>query len=207
MDRFETAVSAARHSLGERAKQVTGDLTKAALQILAAAILEDKHLLAGERSSAVEDLVRRSAFRYGQYFDEASLSRIGHDVAQVIFEALRQNVTFRSFTNEMLGYFYENAFVDQKLRRELGVYYTPRAIAKRILTRMPIEDIPPSDRVVFDGSSGSGNLLLAAYERLSDLLPSGWDRDKKHDYLVQRVHGVDVDQFATQVAGAIAFLN
>ena len=162
-------------------------------------------MLGDGRSSSVADLIRRSASRYGQYFDVHLLSRIGHDVAQVTFEALRLNVTFRSFTNEMLGYFYENAFVDQRLRRELGIYYTPKSIAKRILTRLPIEDIPPSDRVVFDGSSGSGNLLLAGYERLSDLLPNGWDREKKHDYLVQRLHGVDVDQFAAQVAGLSLF--
>ena len=203
--RFETAVSAARDSLGARAKQMTGDLTKAVLQILPAAILEDKRLLEVERSFTVEDLVRRSAIRYGQYFDEDSLSRIGRDVGQVTFDALRHNITFRSFTNEMLGYFYENAFVNQELRRQLGVYYTPRSIARRILTRLPVEDIPPTDRVVFDGSSGSGNLLLAGYERLVDLLPSGWDRDKKHNYLVQRVHGVDVDPFAAQVAGLSLF--
>ena len=162
-------------------------------------------MLGDNRSSTVEDLIRRSARRYGQYFDVHSLSRIGYDVAQVTFDALRHNVTFRSFTNEMLGHFYENAFVDQQLRRELGIYYTPQSIAKRILTRLPIEDIPPYDRVIFDGSSGSGNLLLAGYERLSDLLPHGWDRDKKHEYLVQRLYGVDVDQFAAQVAGLSLF--
>ena len=205
VERFETAVSAARHSLRIAGQKVTGDHTKAVLQILAAAVLEDKHLLGDDRSSTVGELIRRSASRYGQYFDVHSLSRIGHDVAQVTFEALRHNVTFRSFTNEMLGYFYENAFVDQQVRRELGIYYTPQSIAKRILTRLPVEDIPPSDRVVFDGSSGSGNLLLAGYERLSDLLPNGWDRDKKHEYLVQRIHGVDVDQFAAQVAGLSLF--
>ena len=205
VDRFETAVRAARHSLGAREDVVTGDLTKAVLQILAAAILEDKHLLGDEPSSNVENLIQRAARQYGQYFDLTSLNRVGHDVGQVTFETLRHNVTFRSFTNEMLGYFYENAFVDEDLRRELGVYYTPRSIAKRILTRLPVEDIPPSDRVVFDGSSGSGNLLLAAFERIGDLLPNGWSRDQRHDYLVQRIHGVDVDQFATQVAGLSLF--
>ena len=205
VERFETAVSAARDTLGVQAKKTAADLTKAALQILAAAILEDKRLLEGERSSTVEDLVRRSAIRYGQYFDENSLNRIGRDVGQVAFDALRRNVTFRSFTNEMLGYFYENAFLNQELRRQLGVYYTPQSIARRILTRLPVEDIPPTERVVFDGSSGSGNLLLAGYERLVNLLPSGWDRERKHNYLVRRVHGVDVDQFATQVAGLSLF--
>ena len=147
----------------------------------------------------------RSSRLYGQYFDVSTLHKIGQDVGQVTFDTLRHNVTFRSFTNEMLGYFYENAFVDDDLRKSLGIYYTPRFVAKRILNRLPIEDIPPSDRIVFDGSSGSGNLLLAAFERIEDLLPSSWDRKHKHDYLVQRIHGVDLDRFATQVAGLSLF--
>ena len=206
VERFEAAVSATRHALHVAKKEITSDVTKTVLQILAAAVLEDKNLLGENRSSTARDLIRRSVSRYGQYFDVHSLSRIGDDVAQATFEELRRNVTFRSFTNEMLGYFYENAFVDKELRSELGIYYTPQSIAKRMLARLPVEDIPPSDRVLFDGSSGSGNLLLAGYERLSDLLPTGWDRKKRHDYLVQRLHGVDVDPFAAQVAGLSLFL-
>ena len=205
VERFQAAVSAAKHSRGETYTQVADGLTKASLQILAAAILEDKHLLGDERSSNVDDLLRRSEARYPQYFNVKALNGIGYDVAQVAFETLRHNVTFRSFTNEMLGYFYEHALVDPTLRKNLGVYYTPRPIAKRILERLPIEDIPPSDRVVFDGSCGSGNLLLAAYERISELLPHRWDESRKHEYLVQRIHGVDVDPFATQVAGLSLF--
>ena len=206
VENFEAAVSAAKRAAGPRHDLQSGDLTKAVLQILGAAILEDKLLLGVEPSSNVEELIHRSAKQYGQYFDVSSLDKIGLDVGQVTFDSLRHNVTFRSFTNEMLGYFYENALVDQNLRQELGVYYTPRSIAKRILTRLPVEELPPADRVVFDGSSGSGNLLLAAVERIGALLPNGWNRDQRHSYLVQRVHGVDVDPFATQVAGLSLFL-
>lgn len=205
VEKFEAAVGATKNAVGNRDDLKPGELTKAVLQILAAAILEDKLLLGDEPSSNVEDLIDRSEKLYGQYFDLTSLERIGLEVGQVTYEFLRSSVTFRSFTNDMLGYFYENALVDQDLRRELGVYYTPRSVAKRILSRLPVEDIPPSGRVVFDGSSGSGNLLLAAVERIGDLLPSGWDRTQRHSYLVQRVHGVDVDQFATQVAGLSLF--
>ena len=202
---FESAVKGARQSIRAPRKPEDGDLAKAALQILAAAILEDKQLLGDERSSTVDDLIRRSASRYGQYFDQGAIDSIGRNVAQAAFEDLRRNVTFRSFTNEMLGYFYENALVNDKLRKKLGIHYTPRSIAKRILSRLPVEDIAPSERVVFDGSSGSGNLLLAAFERLGDLVPRGWDRGRKHAYLVERVHGVDLDPFAVQVAGLSLF--
>ncbi len=202
---FERAVKTARQSTEADGRSEDRHLTKAALQILAAAILEDKQLLGDEKSSTVDGLIRRSADRYGRYFDLPSIDSIGRNVAQVAFDVLRRNVTFRSFTNEMLGYFYENTLVNDNLRKKLGIYYTPRAIAKRILSRLPVEDIPPADRVVLDGSSGSGNLLLAAFERLGDLVPRGWDRERRHAYLVERVHGVDVDPFAVQVAGLSLF--
>ncbi len=131
---------------------------------------------------------------------------MGDDVLEELLRNLRFNITFRSFTNEMLGYFYENAFVDHELRRQLGIYYTPQTLAKRILSRLPIEELHPADRVVFDGSSGSGNLLLAGYERLEGLLPVEWDRRRKHDYLVRRIRGVDVDPFAAEVAALSLFL-
>ncbi len=206
VERFETAVAAARDSISAVGKANVDDLPKAALQILAAAILEDKRLLGDERSTTVVDLVGRSADRYGQYFDQDSATLVGHGVAQIIFDSLRNNVTFRSFTNEMLGYFYENAFVSQDLRKQLGVYYTPRSIAKRILSRLPVEDLAPPDRIIFDGSCGSGNLLLAGYERLRELLPKYWDQEKKHNYLVEKLYGFDLDQFAAQVAGLSLFL-
>ncbi len=209
VDRFEMAVEAAREALRGTAQPQENHadrLTKAALQLLAASILEDKRLLSGQRSRSADELINRAARNYSQYFDPSSVAQIGQRAAESAYMHLRRNVTFRSFTNEMLGYFYENAFVNQKLRKELSIYYTPRAIARRMLARLPIEDIPPSQRTLFDGSCGSGNFLLAGYERLADLLPRPWDREHVHRYLVERIHGVDVDRFATQVAGLSLFL-
>lgn len=200
VDRFEAAVRAAKSALGEETDRLPGNVQELVLQLLAAAILDDKYCLGDARSNSAEDLMRRSTRRYGRYFRRFPQDSTWHKVADITFESLRRNVTFRSFTNEMLGYFYENALVDKTLRQELGIHYTPQSIAKRILARMPIEDIPPSERSVFDGSCGSGNLLIAAYERMSKLLPSNWDRTQKHNHLVKRIHGVDLDPFAAQVA-------
>ena len=203
--RFETTVALARELLGEQNGLQNQHLTTLALQLLAAAVLDDKRMLGNAQSDSALDLLERSATIYGQYFDTSAAAGIERDIAQQLLGALRHNITFRSFSNEMLGYFYENALVDQGFRRNLGVYYTPQAIAKRMLARMPIEDLPPTERTVFDGSSGSGNLLLAGYERLRDLLPKAWSRGRKHQYLVRRLHGVDLDPFAAQVAGLSLF--
>ncbi|MDE0101201.1 MAG: N-6 DNA methylase [Bryobacterales bacterium] len=203
--RFETAVGTAKDLLAKTPDTQDHHLTKLALQLLAAAILDDKQMLGSTHSEKALELLQRSESAYSQYFDATVAKSIGADISQALLDALRNNVTFRSFSNEMLGHFYENALVDQVLRRDLGVYYTPQAIARRMLARLPIEDLPPTERTIFDGSSGSGNLLLAGYERLQDLLPGAWSRERKHQYLVRRLHGVDLDQFAAQVAGLSLF--
>ena len=60
------------------------------------------------------------------------LNSIGEEVAQLIFEELHGDLTFRSLTNEMLSYFYEHAFVTPKIRKRLGIYYTPPEIARNM---------------------------------------------------------------------------
>ena len=209
VSRFEEAVGVTRNSLlSEGVDKTIADtsLAQIALQILAAAILEDKRMFGNVHSLSAVQLLKRAESNFSQYFDLSMVSKIGENNIELMHDRLRHNVTFRSFTNEMLGYFYENTFVNPELRKELGIYYTPSSIAKQILTRLPVEDLPSQGRVVFDGSCGSGNLLLAAYERLASLLPKMWGKEETHDYLVKHIHGMDVDPFAALVARLSLFL-
>lgn len=205
---FKAAVFEGQESLMQRGvgeDQAKSAVTRVALQLLAASILEDKRLLTASRSQSATQLLERAANNYKRYFDASVLTQVGDQVADAMWQLLRHNITFRSFTNEMLGYFYEHAFIDDRVRRDLKIYYTPSSIARRILERLPIEDIHPSKRVVFDGACGSGNLLVAGYERLAGLLPANWDSTQIHRYLVERIRGVDLQPFAAQVAGLSLF--
>ncbi len=210
VEQFEDAVSYGRGKLPDAPqarKSALYRLTRFALQLLAAAILEDKGLLGNrERSRSARQLIDKARRSFQSYFDVRRVVAVGNEVADGMHDRLRRNLTFQSFTNELLGYFYENAFVDDDLRRDLGVHYTPQHLARRMLSRLPIEEIPPRDRTVFDGTCGSGSLLLAGYERLAALLPTGLTREQGHTYLVRHLHGVDVDPFATEVSQLSLFL-
>ncbi len=210
VQQFEIAVHQGRHALRQSPRndqEFTAPLTSLALQVLAAAILEDKRIFGDDkRSTSARELLSRAEQEYGAYFCSQDINRVGEQAADLLHHFLRRNVTFRSFTNEMLGYFYENTFVSEKLRGELGIYYTPRSIARRMLARLPVEDIPPHKRTVLDGTCGSGSLLLAAYERLANLLPSEQTVEQRHRYFVKHIHGVDKDPFAAQVSRLSLFL-
>lgn len=185
------------------------DIHRLTIWILAARILQDKlgyqHDVYSDFRAveSVVPLLETAQNFFPNYFTGAweHIEQVGAEALEKFYEGLSREVTFRSLTNDMLAYFYENALVDKKMRDDLGVYYTPqKTIAERILHRLPVEDVPLEERTVLDGTCGSGNLLLAAYDRLSNLLPYHWTSQMRHQYLVQRIWGVDIDPFACEIA-------
>ncbi len=214
---FEHAVDQARQvaaSLQIGVPNLTTVLTRLALQVLAAAILEDKQAFPtpeSGRSATARALLGKAAHHYQDYFDlgDIDVFRRGDrdDIADALHADLRRNITFRSFTNMMLACFYEDTFVTDKLRQELGIHYTPAPLARRILSKLPIESLPPESRTILDGTCGSGNLLLAAHERLRALLPARLPAERVHKYLLGQIHGFDKDGFATLVSRLSLFLT
>jgi len=187
----------------EQRKNYPTALSRLAICILTARILQDK-LTDHEdlETRNVVSLLNAVQRLFPAYFKnlEDDLRLVGIEAVEALYDGLGSGFTFRSLTNDMLAYFYENTLVDEKLRRQLGIYYTPRVVTERILRRLPVEDLRPEERTVLDGTCGSGNLLLAAYDRLSSLLPAQWAPKERHFYLLERIWGVDQDPFACEVA-------
>ena len=207
VDQFRLALIPAGHELGSRDPALQTVLTRYAVRVLAAAVLEDKEALGSGRAESAIALLQKARTRFGAFFSDSDYRRLGEPIAERLLNDLREGVTFRSFASEDLGHFYEYALSDEKKRRALGIYYTPHTIAKRILDALPIEKLAPGRRSVFDGTCGSGSLLLAAYKRLADLLPAGSGTDARHSYLVRMIEGLDKDDFATDLTKLALFLT
>ena len=185
------------------------DVARLAIWVLAARILQDK---LGNQHDVYSDfrtvqtvvpLLETAQAFFPNYFAGVweHIAQVGTGVLESFHEGLSREFTFRSLTNDMLAYFYENTLVNKEMQENLGIYYTPqKTIAERILHRLPIEDLPLEKRIVLDGTCGSGNLLLAAYDRLLDLLPHRWTSQTRHEYLLQRIWGIDIDPFACEIA-------
>ncbi len=180
-----------------------------AINVLAVCILKDKLRDDPEFSNLQVDdiwaLLTAAGHHFpGYFYDTDTISREldAWEIVEYQYEELRREFIFDSLTNDVLAYFYENTLVkaNPKLQRELGIYYTPRHITDRILERLPIEFLPPDKRIVFDGTCGSGNMLLSAYERLSNLLPGNFTLEQRHQYLINKIWGVDQDANACKVA-------
>lgn len=209
IQRFRETYNQSLELFEEKLKSNRKLFDQISIDVLAICILKDKlreeARFPNLHSENISALLQAVTEYFPAYFDktESILNMLNAwDIAQFQFDALRLNFTFDSFTNDVLADFYEKTLVAAypEIQRELGIYYTPRYITDQILQRLPIEHLPPDKRNVLDGTCGSGNMLLSAYERLSNMLPTNYTLQQRHNYLVGKIWGVDKDQLACKVA-------
>ncbi|MDB4444426.1 N-6 DNA methylase [bacterium] len=107
---------------------------------------------------------------------------------------------FSQVSLDIVGKFYESAFITRELRKRWGIHYTKSLLAKTLLSRIPIEELPPEERILADPTCGSGSLLTAGYERLANASYLRIPQDERHRRLVESIFGNDKDGFAAEVA-------
>jgi len=201
-------------------------LSRVAIGLLAARILEDKDIFdfSGEQSAdARQLLVKADAladgfFRHVIFNDLALLdarisSRVVDEMLLRIMAHLTGPASFSMVTPEMLGDLYENLLRAQRRRgkdRELnGIHYTPLSLARNVLRRIPVEELPPARRYALDFACGSGTFLLAATDRLRSVFDANEADSESEllDHLRAHVVGNDRDSVAILVANLTYLLE
>ena len=158
-------------------------LSRVAIGLLAARILEDKNIFssAGEQSADARELLDKADALADGFFNHVIIgdlalldarisSRIVDEMLLRIMAHLTGPASFSMVTPEMLGDLYENLLRAQRKRgkdRELnGIHYTPLSLTRNVLRRIPVEELPPARCYALDFACGSGTFLLAATARL-----------------------------------------
>jgi N-6 DNA Methylase len=193
-------LSTGRESLRPKSQSFRQSVLRLVFHLFACRVLEDKGVIEFHETPAAS--LRAASDRFSDNFDPDILlsADLNPTLIFTVFEQLRTRFAFASLTTEMLGHIYENALVTPELRRENGIYYTPRIITSYILNRLPLESLPQESRALVDPCCGSGSFLLAGFDRLSVLLPTDWTSARKHQYLRTRLIGMDTDEFAIETA-------
>jgi len=175
-------------------------IVRLVFNLFACRVLEDLGLIAAEPDPAQS--LRLANDQFSENIDTQIVNSpyLARSLIRDVHSELRQRFAFATVTTDMLGHAYENALVIAKLRRERGIYYTPREITRYVLERMPIESIRQEDRYLLDPCCGSGSFLLAGFHRLTSLLPESWTPMQRHRYLRARIIGRDIDDFAREIA-------
>jgi len=193
VSRFEKGIGEVLKTTNEKYKR---SVINAAIAILGARILRDRLKENWPLTSGVELL--SSANRIlPEYF------KVPKGIAEMLdplLDRLPATFDFSQVSLDMVGKFYASAFVTKGLRDQWGIHYTKSLLAKTLLRRMPIEELPPDNRILADPTCGSGSLLVAGYERLANATYLSIPRDERHQRLVSTIFGNDKDEFAVKIA-------
>lgn len=172
-----------------------GELCRLVFRSLTGKIMVDRRHH-GFKSAGPENLLDRVARHYG-----VSETVLGDPEVQAqVVGTLWEGVSFENLTVGILAHVWENTLVSAKDRKERSIHATPSSIARYVVNRLPLETIPEDERRVVEPCCGSGTFLIAALQRLRDLLSPEMNAKKRHAYLKQRLTGIDIDDFGLEVA-------
>ena len=136
------------------------------------------------------------------YFNDATPEDVlDHDGTQrVAWEHIKNAFHFQNLSVDALAYVYENTLVAKDTRRMFGIHSTPPEIAEYITRQLPFEDLDINERRVFEPFAGHAVFLVAAMQRLRELLPTTMSVAERHRYFVKMLSGIEIDDFANEVA-------
>lgn len=179
-------------------------LLKSVFWLVSARILRDKGVptFADLDLLDVENTFATLAGHYGtavisvdSILKQAALASVAEDVVRF------SNLSLT--TTESLAHVYENTLISKATRSELGTHSTPSYLVDYIVGNLSdwIEEIPEADRNVFEPACGHAAFLVSAMRLMTELLPeSKATPGRRRQYLRKRIHGIDKDSFALELA-------
>jgi len=179
-------------------------LFESVFHLLAGKILRDKDVPHFRSLDLVDaaDVVGRVRNHYGRQARRSEDDAARLAVLAEMATRIAQLSSLCNLTTETLGFIYEQTLVTPKTRRELGTHSTPSYLIDYVVWSLVdwIEQIPETRRHVFEPCCGHAGFLIAAMRLLRDLRESENGAGNGREYLRQRLHGLEADPFALEIA-------
>lgn len=203
-DLVEAMTRATLRGLGQSnpSRAMLRDVFAAVFRMLAGKILKDKgvHGFKGLDLADPGDILSAVA----KHYSAGQTTRIHGKWKTALMSAASLFSGAGSFavvSPETLAYVYEHTLVSKALRKKLGIHATPPWLVDYMVWELYdwIREIPVDDRQVFEPACGHAPFLLSAM-RLLRLEMQDPTETKVHAYLKNHIHGVEVDDFAREIA-------
>ncbi len=183
----------------KEAQPSPGSLFRLVFRVLAGKVLVDRGVPSFQRFTRSPDPNELLAAVNAHFGDKPRLIADA-ETRRAVVDRLWNAFSLQHISAAVLSMIWENTLVDDKVRKEVGLYGTPMSVARYMVDRIGLDDAPQSERYVVEPCCGSGVFLLAAMQRLAALLDPGQYADSQHDYLKSMLSGFDSDPFGLEVA-------
>lgn len=179
-------------------------LLKSVFWLVSAKILRDKEVPNFEQLDLldVDAVFAALADHYGTPAIPIS-SKAKHAAIDLVAQDIARFSNLAMTTTEALAYVYENTLISKATRAELGTHSTPAYLVDYIVGHLSdwIQEIPEENRSVFEPACGHAAFLVSAMRLLTELLPENKATPgRRRQYLRKRIHGLDKDAFALELA-------
>jgi N-6 DNA methylase len=205
-ERIERNVSELKNRLGwaEVTREQGRWLLQSVFWLVSGKILRDKQVAGfeGLNLNEVDEVFRRVANHYGARPLLAGSER----KLEALRETARLISQFSSLvltTTESLAHVYENTLISKETRLSLSTHRTPSFLVDYVVGNLAdwIGEIPVGKRSVFEPACGHAAFLVSAMRLLSEMLPPEEGiPSRRRLYLRSRLHGMDIDRFALELA-------
>lgn len=193
---FAQAVEVLRSHINHHDIRISDQVvTNIAIQLLGATILADTGVFGNEmrlKEVSLNKLIHKANSSFPSYFQSDIFDEHFKEAEQA-YQLLRQ-IRYAGFTPDMLSYLWTKAYSKEE-RKKSGRYDTPLYLTRRIWENIPVEYLPPDQRIIADMTCGWGSFLISGYERLSNL------SDIQTSLLRQQLRGNDNNHFTAKLAG------
>ncbi|MDB5343346.1 MAG: putative type restriction enzymeP protein [Schlesneria sp.] len=138
--------------------------------------------------------------RVATHYHERWPRLLNRTARQVAFDRIWSKMDFRNLSVDVLSHIWSSTLVTGALRKRLGIHRTPRSIVRYIVDRIPFDNIPEEERFVVEPCCGSAVFLVAALNRMRDLLDSSITAQERHAYFQRMLRGFERDPAGVEIS-------
>lgn len=204
-DTVESMIAATLKAMrrSKPSKEALRDVFTSVFRMLAGKILQDKGIgnFPSVDLSKPKAVLHAVAAHYDTTNTTPEKPASGYDVLKDAAALLASAGSFAVVSPESLAYVYEHTLVTKQLRQQLGIHATPPWLVDYMVWQLYdwVREIPVEDRHVFEPACGHAPFLLSMM-RLLRMETQGKKDKEVHDYLKKHIHGVEIDDFAREIA-------